>query len=240
MRQASADRAARADGGVADPADRLMQQGLGLGQAEMALHGCLARHRPDCRTAVTGRDVRQLGHPVQVNEQSWLSQTKVEERDQALATRQQFRFRAALSEHRHGLVDGYGSDVVERWWLHVARTGERRQDTPPRGQGPKAPQTNRCGRRRPSRSTKSNWSNEPPGLDSTNGATTLARVRDAKSTSSLPSAWSGWPLLASGRRPHSVTKNASVSSRSCSQAGQPSSTRYTSSRSQYSWPARPS
>ena len=116
---------------MADPTDSLAEQGLRVGERWVALDACLASHCPDRDAAVALRQVRKLGDAVQVDQQSRPSQTEVQEWHQALAAGEHFRLDAALREGRDRLVDRCGSDVIERWWLHVARTRERRQDTPP-------------------------------------------------------------------------------------------------------------
>ena len=105
MRQAAANRPARANSGVADPADRLGEQRLFFGQRAVALDRRLAGHGADGRAPITRPDVGQLGDAVQVHEQRRARQSKVQQRDQALAACQQLGVCAALCERRHRLVE---------------------------------------------------------------------------------------------------------------------------------------
>jgi hypothetical protein len=119
VRQAAADRAAIADGGVRDQRQRLGHDGAALPDQGGALQRALPGHRPDGQPAVgPGLDVVEVAERVEVHQQLGTSQPQVHQRDQALPARQHLAVVSGLAQRGHGVVNIDGPVILERSWLH--------------------------------------------------------------------------------------------------------------------------
>ena len=115
--QAAADRAARADGLVADERQARRQQRCRRPDVGCALGLALGDGRADGEAAV-GAHVLELGQPADVDQDGGAGQPQGEQGDQALAAGEHLGFVAVLGQHGEGLVDGVGGVVVEGRRLH--------------------------------------------------------------------------------------------------------------------------
>ena len=117
MRQAAAEGAAGADGGVADPAGRLGEQRMLALRGERTVPGQGA----DPQAAAGFRaDRGQAGDAVDVDEDAGLGQPQCQQRHQALAARDDLALAAGVGGRQRGdgVLHAAGPDVVEGSWLH--------------------------------------------------------------------------------------------------------------------------
>ena len=127
VRQAAAERAAGADGGVAHPAGGLGEQRMLALGGERAVPGQGA----DPQAAAGPRADRvQAGDAVDVDKDAGLGQPQRQQGHQALAARDDLALAVLVGrrQRRDGVLDAAGPDVVEGCWLHRYRPrnlGER-------------------------------------------------------------------------------------------------------------------
>ena len=75
---------------------------------------------PDAQVVVGLDDAVEAGHVAQVDEQCRLGEAELDQRDEAVAARQELRLALAVLEDRQRLVQVPGTDVVELGWDHRA------------------------------------------------------------------------------------------------------------------------
>src|SRR5579864_5383316 len=108
---------------MANPANRLAQQWVAACQACVALDVDLTRHGANRNAAIACPNIGQLADVIEVDQQRWPGQSEIEERNEALATRQHLGVAAASTQRCNGLVERAGRHVLKRGRLHRSTKG---------------------------------------------------------------------------------------------------------------------
>src|SRR5207302_9732452 len=118
MDDRSRDRAAVANDGVGDLRGGVGHDVIARGQQARALGGLVADQRTDAQGAVTLLEKVQVLDLVDVDQVRRTGETKLEQRDQALAAGQHLTLITELIEELKRLLRGSRCVVLERRWQH--------------------------------------------------------------------------------------------------------------------------
>ncbi len=104
---------------MGDVEESLAQEGESGIRLVVVLEAGVANERADPHGLVGDGHRVEPGHAVDVDEVRGRGQAHVEDRDEALAAREDLAVVADLSEDVDGRLEGFGCVVAERWGLHV-------------------------------------------------------------------------------------------------------------------------
>ncbi len=126
-------------------ADAAREGGKGGRHVAGLRHRMVGDRAADGDAVAIRRDARHLGHAAEINQRRWLTQTRLQRRDQGLTARDGLR--VVLPKRRNSVGDGGGFYVIEVIHVFVLFLISQPGSPPRPGQGWLAcPDGSRCGR----------------------------------------------------------------------------------------------